>query len=780
MSFKISARTILHLGAELISSDGIALYELIKNAYDADSPNVTIDIYVRIPYRTQKELQQKLLTDPDLSELDRIQNVEACKDQAQKHLDATVPGANLWIDQINACKDAAGLLEVVERMNEIKISDTGTGMSLADLDDAFLTVGTPHKLTEPRITVSKGRQVLGEKGIGRLSAMRLGNSMRVVTSKGGEGSWNVLEIDWDAFTRDLDAALADIPVSPTPGPKKEDATLSGTTITITSLAHSWRQEQATDIARQEFAKLNDPFEPQNRFPIRFRFNQGLVLIPDLPRTLLDYAHARVSGSFSKSESLGYVLTGEMTYKGRVKTFSLAREDLLSLSDVLDYSLLEEVGPFSFEFYWYNRRILTAIDGLGMLKQVRETLADWAGGLMLYRDGFRVMPYGGPDDDWLSLDRRALARGGYKLNRTQLVGRAKITSEGNPALVDQANREGLRDCDEKKAFVSMLRYVVSEALWLFLNQTDKEEVRAREPVDLSDIDARLEQQEQDIVRNLDDLIRSVPEVKKHREVLDAIRHGLESVREIMSGVRRLTEEYEQGRSELVNLAGVGLTVEILAHEINRATEHALQTLSNVPTSQLSAAAGRTVETLASQLKTLQKRLRILDPLSTAGRNRKEQFDAVELVRDVLTSHSEHFQRERIEVSLRVHPDGARLHLRAVKGMIVQILENLISNSSYWLRQRRRLNPDHRSEIVVEIDASTREIRFTDNGPGIAVTDQGDVFQAFFTTKPAGQGKGLGLFISREIAKYHGAELNLDHDSLEDGRINTFVLGLGSTS
>lgn len=50
MPFKVSARTILLLGAELISSDAIAFYELIKNAFDAGSPRVDIDVVARMKF----------------------------------------------------------------------------------------------------------------------------------------------------------------------------------------------------------------------------------------------------------------------------------------------------------------------------------------------------------------------------------------------------------------------------------------------------------------------------------------------------------------------------------------------------------------------------------------------------------------------------------------------------------------------------------------------------------------------------------------------------------
>jgi signal transduction histidine kinase len=144
-----------------------------------------------------------------------------------------------------------------------------------------------------------------------------------------------------------------------------------------------------------------------------------------------------------------------------------------------------------------------------------------------------------------------------------------------------------------------------------------------------------------------------------------------------------------------------------------------------------------------------------------------------VRDVLLSHREHFQAEGITSTFVVEPEAeSRVTVTLVRGMIVQIMENLISNSVYWLRQAKRLDPDFSPRIEVVLDTQGREIRFSDNGPGISAEDAPKVFDAFFTNRPAGGGKGLGLFISREIAKYHGAGLDLVPG--DDGVLRTFVV------
>ncbi len=109
------------------------------------------------------------------------------------------------------------------------------------------------------------------------------------------------------------------------------------------------------------------------------------------------------------------------------------------------------------------------------------------------------------------------------------------------------------------------------------------------------------------------------------------------------------------------------------------------------------------------------------------------------------------------------------------MYVQVLENLISNSVYWLAAYKRLNKGFESKINIVIDAKAKTLSFTDNGPGIEPHRAEDIFQPFVTTKPPRQGKGLGLYVSREIARYNGATLDLlDEQTVRPDALNTFVL------
>ena len=780
MSFRVMARTLLHLGAELISSDAVALFELVKNSFDAGSSQVKIEVVVRIPHQRRLDLAERVRAigcRPDNSASDSL---KLLRSEAADAVDRTAPGCGSLLARLRQAQDLSELRKILNEANYIAVVDTGEGMSLDTLDDAFLTIGTRSRL-KSRAQARAGdrdRPILGEKGVGRLSAMRLGGFLHVETSTSGEFAWNVLEIDWSAFAHESDALLDEFELEPHRGETKANPVDSGTQLIISDLASEWTEAKLADLAKEEFTKLTDPFTAQAIFPVQLLYNDSPISVPRFDRILLDNAHAHVQAAYHLLPSSDMRLTGHMTYKGRDREFSLDGAHLLSPADST-IAILRNLGRFDVEFYWYNRRILTALEGIGNRQEVLRLVRDWGGGIMVFRDGFRVLPYGNVDDDWLDLDRRALGSRGYAINKAQLIGRVNISSLNNPALSDQTNREGLTDCPEKRALINMLRHIIQTQFRQFMNDVDRE-YQAVESVSIEDLDQRLREEEQQITFNVDRLLARVPELRHQDTLLSSINASVERLRLVMSEVQELATSYRRERGQLLHLAGIGLSVEVLAHELTRATDHVLATIARASPGANQSVPSSTLRMLDEQLKTIQRRLRVLDPLSTAGRQRRERFDLAALIKDCIDDHAERFAREGINCTFELFPEtnSGRMRIRAVKGMIVQIFGNLVDNSIYWLRQQKALDSNHQSAIRVILDAESRELAVTDNGPGVPVDMRERVFDPFFTTKPAGQGKGLGLFIGREYALYNGADLELLPPEVEGGKTcHTFKLILG---
>ncbi|GAA4389467.1 sensor histidine kinase [Hymenobacter koreensis] len=780
MSFKITARTLLHLGAELISSDAVAFYELIKNAFDARSPRV--DVYAFIHFAPE-ELLRALTKIAALQKAKAsIEQAAAIQQQMLASLQYTTTQATALAFAIRNAESLEELHSTLEQANYLEFRDRGEGMSLAELSEVYLTIGTRsrrrQRASPPELTADgTPRPILGEKGLGRLSVMRLGEGLLVETSKRGEAHYNELAIDWGRFSHDSDALLDSIDIEPTIGKPKPDPAQSGTTIKVYKLHATWSREKLEAIAREELSKFLDPFSKQNRTFIKLWFNDSAIVIPNIERILFEKAHAYVEANFSFTDGEAR-LTGSIDYRlaNKQKTFALAGTHLLSTTGTTPEELTA-LGPFAISFHWYNRAVVEAMDGIGTVTDVRNLIRRWAGGLMVFRDGFRVNPYGGPDDDWLRLDQKALGAQGYKVNRRQIIGKVDISAFDNPALLDQTNREGLRDCPEKSTLIRLLQYIMWSEFKAFLDKVDKDRL-TNQPLNLSDLEVRLEASERKLTENLQLLVHKHPEIKDEEGALQAIREAFGKSRRLFSDARTVFESYEQRRDETLHLAALGLMVDIIAHELNRSTEHALTTLGTFDKNELPARASALIKTLQLQLKTLQTRLKVLDPLGPTGRNRKDKFDLRQLVHDTVSAHESQFNRHHIQWAVEADFNGPWT-IKAVPGMFVQILENCIANSVYWLNMEQKLRPAFSAQLTVRLDKSTNSLLFTDNGPGIPKDKQEEIFWPFFTTKPPGDGKGLGLYISREIARYHGVTFSLSPKfSAQEGRLNTFQLDISS--
>lgn len=783
--FRITARTVLELGSELISSDIIAFYELIKNGFDAGTrAGVDVRFDIVLTRRSYLRLRKDIEGGGKLSELKAAIKEEMLSTASQA---ARIAFVGL-IDGATSTEALRRNLRTAQRTyNTIVVSDTGTGMSKDDLERSFLVIGTPSRKKEVQAALARGDKqtpYLGEKGIGRLSAMRLGERLRVETARQNEKVLNILDIDWRAFS-DIDAMLDQIPVAVTMGGAKPRPDWSGTSMIISDLVESWTEARVRDLAGYEFARLTDPFADASTRPrVAIFWNSERIAIPIMPSTLIAAAHSRVDGNYNfvkgapvltcnfKALNLGF------DHPVEEQTITLKEEDLqaaiIGKDGPIEDSALRSVGPFSFEAHWYNRRRLGAIDTIGEQRAVRELQEKWSG-ILLFRDKFRVFPYGEDEDDWLELDRRALRRSGYTLNKTQFIGRVNISRAANPELVDQTNREGLRETSEQYVLLEVLRYAVQDMLGKFMGGVERQ--YKHQKVDLSDAQTQVTRLEDRAKAAIRQLKRVTP--PEGDEAVEELQQTLFEFTEFATRARQRIAEVEQESRQMIEMAGVGLMVEVVAHELARASENALKALSNLKGSDVPERLRSYFNTLQAEMKSVSKRVRVLDPLSVSGRQRIELFSLDDTIREAVEAHEAQFKRHKVKVSLDLPTQPLRV--RAVKGMIVQIIENLIANSVYWLDMRAEREPSFKPEIKIGLSSGPPVMTFEDNGRGIAAENRDQVFKMFFSLKDTRRRRGLGLYIARDAAQHNGGTLELDEErNPETGRLHRFILELPAGS
>ena len=415
MAFKVAARMILELGAELISSDSVALYELVKNSVDAGSEWVSITMQVVLKRSHFLEA---------IEAIDEEKNLGVVRDTLLSNIESGAPvvAQREFRDRILAAGDdpedfSQTLTAAYQNQNWIEVRDCGHGMTALELKDIFLTIGTRsrrgEKIDERGAFVDPGRTVLGDKGVGRLSAMRLGDQMVVTTSRSGDAYQNVLDIDWSRFSHESTDLIGDVDVRPFRGEQKERRLDQGTSILVRNLRSNWDAGIFHRMVTEQFKRIVDPFPTSRSKPgwrnpnklFRLRFNGVRYQVPEVPTWLLEQAHAVVIAQYEMLEDGTPRLRGDIDYKlrGREKQFELGEAELMSIADpIADREIrtgpktVRELGPFSVRFYWYNRRLLKEIPGIGKRGKIVEMVNSWAGGLMVFRDFFRINPYGGQD------------------------------------------------------------------------------------------------------------------------------------------------------------------------------------------------------------------------------------------------------------------------------------------------------------------------------------------------------------------------------------------------
>ena len=615
--------------------------------------------------------------------------------------------------------------------------------------------------------------------------MRLGDHLSVRTTRANDTHFNLIDIDWAEFD-DASKMIEDIDVKPKKGRKKDDPDFSGTDIKIGKLNADWSEKRVDRLAIDDFSLLVNPLGKVSGQRIAVFWNGKRVNIRRLERSFLSHANALVSGKYRLGKAgpelelrielnnIGFTHPKEVSVE--IATADVlhgalvgpkAKRRRMNKRDI-DYSALNRVGPFEFELYWFNRSILRKGKSTGEYQALRNLLDQWMG-VRLYRDGFRVYPYGSEDDDWLELDKTALASKGYALNRIQLVGQVEIGRLQNPQLVDQTNREGLRQTPEEAILRETVQFAV-ERLRDEMNRVTKEQKDAKEPF-IAD-----ETKTADLEKRMKTAIQSIRKVvsSEHREVVQELELMREEFARYAAQARERIADMEKDADQMLAMAGIGLMVEVVAHELTRSAEDALDVLNSLKRKSVPDEIRRRLESLRASMTSISKRLRILDPLSVTGRYASEYYSFKtldELVTEILDAHEAQFERHKIELNILL-PEKS-VQVSAVKGMVVQVLENLISNSVYWMDVERQRKMSFRPELTLSVEDNPPRIRFSDNGPGVSKQYKDRIFDLFFSLKDKSRRRGLGLYIAREAAEHNGGALILDPDTLNDeGRFSTF--------
>jgi signal transduction histidine kinase len=691
------ARILRTLGDELISSEMVAVIELVKNAYDADATRVLV----------------------------RFQ----------------------------------GSLEIGK--GRIEVIDNGHGMSLKTIRTVWMEPATLMRKRRPR-SEKRGRRVLGQKGIGRFAASRLADYLEVVTRRAEMSREVRVFFDWSQFD-DQEKYLDEVevlweeaePVEICPGgiiqimweedeKFEADELTHGTVLRMEGVRTTWGKEQFEGL-RTGLSRLISPFFGQDEISRGDEFQIRL----QLPAPF-DY----LSGVVEPPEALKrphYTLKGHVDENGRYDlTLRLQAQDgeeRITKQLVFPDEHMPKCGPFFIELRVWDRDR----DSLSELAQVYgSTIADVrrdlndAAGINIYRDGFRVLPYGEPRNDWLRLDLRRVQNPTLRLSNNQIVGYVLASADKNPLLRDQSNREGLIEGPALDDLRTLVEAVLSELETRRYAVRPRREKPKTQPGGLfTDFDL-VAVRELIRKRHPDDteLLALVGEKEEDLE------RRVEQVQEVLARYRRLATlgqlidtVLHDGRAPLAKIKNEADLGQRDVERASKSNDGLLQRL------------GQRFGIINTQSDVLATVFRKIEPFGGRKRGRPVEVRLEQVIADAFAVLDTEIGKIGAKVTLpetdtRVTVDQAETQ---------QVIINLLQNSLYWLREV----PKGSREIAVQVrrrGPEEVEILFSDSGKGVEPEFQKRIFEPYFSTKP--DGVGLGLAIAGEIvSEYYAGDLEL---------------------
>ena len=608
------------------------------------------------------------------------------------------------------------------------IHDDGHGMSLDTVLGGWFEPGTVLKKQQEKSP--GGRLYQGAKGVGRFAAARLGESLILETQdKHSDQNVTVL-LEWGKF--DDDSYLDDVEIiyESVDRPNLD----GGTTLTVEGLHRRkiWEEDDFKSL-HDRLSRLISPFDEVNDFKIELNIPNHPELTGEVePHSLTKKPRYRLSGRLSD----GGVLDAVFEFKGKKeKTF---QQHPIGGKE-------EQVGCGAFEFEiraWdRDREGLSAymLEYDVKISHIRAILNSYCG-VSIYRDGFRVHPYGESGNDWLSLDNRSRQNPVSHLANNQVIASIKTSRHTSPELKDRTTREGLVHNEAYEQllhwFVSVLRVLEEERYKLRPREDAKPEYTTSlfEAFDMSEV-----------------VVEAGKQLGKQHPVSKLVKSKDQEIRE---GVQKLQDHY----SRVLLAAGLGQLVDLVIHEIgaplgrvNREINHLIKVLEEYDLdgrdSDDVSQGFKSIKGWLEQIANLRARL---DPKTAGKRGKATSFDVADEILGNLNLYENLIGKQGIKISFKKPSKPLVVHMS--RSNLGQIIANLIDNSIFWLTRHHGDGKGGRIDIQLSPIEGGFRVLFSDDGPGIPEQDRERLFEQYFSTKP--NGMGLGLYIARQIIEPYG--------------------------
>lgn len=377
LQFKISSALKDLVGKDLIRNDNIAVFELVKNSYDAFATKV----------------------------------------------------------------------EITFEKNRIVIADNGKGMTFDDLENKWLFLAYSAKKDRTEDSEEEkqqsyrdniNRHYAGAKGVGRFSCDRLGENLVLTTKSLKDEKTQKLIIDWKEFEKDQKQEFVNIEI---PHEVISDSVFfperkeTGTILEITNLRENWDRKKILDL-KQSLEKLINPFSESLDFSIEVICEHEKV---DDEKAKLekkydkDIVNGIIKNSISQVISIKTTRIDVTLDEQYIETSITDRDT--EIYRIREKNIFNKLSSVSINLYFLNKAAKTSFSirmGVPLVQY---------GSIFLFRNGFRILPFGNPGDDSWKLDYRAQQGYARYLGTRDLFGRVDIQTDNIEEFKEVSSRDG---------------------------------------------------------------------------------------------------------------------------------------------------------------------------------------------------------------------------------------------------------------------------------------------------------------------------------------------------
>lgn len=679
-------------------------------------------------------LGEELVPHPDLGIMELVRNAYDA-DAATCHIElknATEPGGSLLV------------------------SDDGEGMTANQLAAGFLLIGKSGKASVTQTHTHSGRRKVGEKGLGRIAALRLGTKVTVTTRPVSEpGQEHLLTIDWNQV--DSSYAVEDVPIAIETRTIAETADFHhGTVITVTGLRRGIDTKAAERLARS-LLLLTGPFADRSAFQVSCDAPEFAALATLIKPHLLDQYEYRLVANLDEAGQVSASLfnwRGEPEFTGGHNEVARPRRGNSKNQPPIKFS----APPASFELWMFNLNPSASKKEVRFSQQDTPAIKKWlkqVGGIHLYHRELRVQPYGDIGNDWLRINLRRTGSPEKRPSTDTSIGRIRV-SDPSDLLRPKTDRSGFVETLEFQDLQLFAQCAMDWAADQRLDQREQQRIGA-----LAKARDRVREAETQFQSLMEVITPSDSDTLPLDEAVD--RTALQSFASSASAVfLTQKEEIEALREDLLlyrSLATVGTSTAVFAHEALRPASRIInlvKTISRRIKKQISPEEYQkdfdgSIEAAIDGARTLETFAKL--PLSLLKKNKREVGDIE--VDAACRSIVEVFQRYLAERSIDVafDLDAPGCTVRTTVADIESIISNLLANSAHAFTR-----PDNpRSERIIRVQTRVRErsdasghdvvICVDDSGPGIQGLPLSAIWLPGKTTLD--NGTGLGLTIVRDI-------------------------------